>query len=270
MKFDIAWIQTSNSKQYWDWANFLQRHWQIDVLSIDANIKTSWQCDNSEGNFDISGADLETYNTSHIMNDSFMSWKITMTQNHINSIDNIIIKIQKIPKFLLFWNYIKNFPIFSFLLFALLLVIFLVYFWSFWKWLFKIFIIVDVIGMILSIMYFLQRFIRYMFSLLTVNYITYGDVKVIFANKSDISIISNYIVDWLKLLLQDLDVSEILIYKNNIYIKQSNQIYPKDLLWLFDNFFTKKYKSEDYKIDLIKKTYDILIGEKFNTFFIKK
>lgn len=270
MKLNIPWLQSSNSKQYRDWANFLQRHGQIDVLSIDANIKTSWQNETINNNIDISGADVDTYNNSHIMNDSFISRKITVPQELMNSNDNITIKIQRVPKFILFWNYIKNFPIFSFTLFIWLLIIFLIFLWSIGEILFKVFLWIDIIWMALSILYFLQRFIRYMFSLFTVNYIMYEDIKVTFANKNDINLISADLIDWLKILLQDLEVSEILIYKNNIYIQQTNQIYPQDLLWLFDNLLSKRYKTESYKIDIITKTYAILTSENFRNIFIKK
>ena len=248
----------------------MQKHWFIDVLSIDANVKSSRSSNDQNSEFQINGADIDTYNNSHIMNDSFIIWKIVLPESIVKTEDDINIKIQKLPKFIYIWNYIKSFPIFSFIFFIILLIIFNLFLWKIWQILFKILIRVDIIGMFLSILYFGQRFIKYMLSLITVNYVMYDDIKVSFINKNDLNIISWYLISWLKSIFSELDASDILIYNNNIYIKQPNQIYPQDLISLADNLLTKKYKSETQKIDLINSTFSAIRSSNISNLFTKK
>ena len=260
-------LKYSDSKQYRERTDFLHKHWFIDVLSIDANIKTSRSFQNQ--NITINGADVDTYNNSHIMNDSFVVWRILLPIDIINSQDDINIKIQKIPKIIYIWNYIKSLPIFSFIFFILSLVIFNVFLWKIWQVLFKILIRIDIIWMLISILYFGNSFVRYMRGLININYIMYDDIKVSFINKQDLNIISSYLISWLKSTFSKLDVSDILIFKNAIYMKQSNQIYPQDLIWLLDNLLTKKYKTEDQKIESINNTLSTMSSINISDLFKK-
>ena len=270
MELNVIWLKSSNSKQHRDRAGFLQKHWFIDVLSIDANIKTSRKSENIINNTEINWADIDTYNNSHIMNDTFIVRRLSLPSNILNSKDNISIKMQKVPKIIYIWNYIKNFPIFSFVFFIASLVIFKLFLWNIWQLLFKILIWVDIIGMALSILYFWQRFVKYMLSLFTINYVMYDDIKVSFVENDDLNIISSSLILWFKNMFSDIDVSDILIYNNYIYIKQPNQIYPQNLIWLVDNLLTKRYKSDLQKTELISKTFSILSNTDMSSLFIKK
>lgn len=253
-------LLSSKSKQYRDSAIFLQQHGLIDVLSIDANIKNSRQ--NNDPNIYISWADIDTYNNSHMINDSFITRKINIKNTKINPSSSVSIRLQKIPLFIRIRNYIKNFPIFSFILFVLFLLIIP-------GTIGKIFLWIEIIWMSLSIIYFIQRFVKYMYSLISVKYALYGDIKVYYGNRDDLSLINSQFIKTLEQLFKDFDVLDIVLYNNNIYIKQPNQILPTTILWLADNILTKKYKTEEEKEKLVNETFQVINSQEFINLFMQ-
>lgn len=206
-------LQYSNSNDFFpESIDFLQKIGFISILSIDMDIKYSFQ----KANWDtiIQGAEIDTYDNDHMRNDTFFSYKITIPRETTLTRSLLYIKLNQKKSVSLkdIIGFVRSFPMVSLFIFM-----FLAMFIP--GKVGKVIQIINGITLLIFILFFAYKFLRYFFELTKTKSMLMQDHMVTYTNPYDLRIFTKAVKEkiW---FLQQSGVTDIAINRNTVYIKQ--------------------------------------------------
>lgn len=207
------WLQYSSSNDFFpENIEFLQKIGFITILSIDMDIKYSFQKANWATI--IQGAEIDTYDNDHMINDTFFIHKITIPRETNITRSLVSIKLNQKKNVSLkdvIW-FVRSFPMVSLLIF-----IFLAMFIP--GKLGDILQIINAIALLIFILFFAFKFTKYFFELTKTNSTSIQDHMVTYINPHDLKIFTKELKEKIQ-ELQYSGVTDIAIDRNIIYLKQ--------------------------------------------------
>lgn len=207
-------LQYSTSNDFFpETIEFLQKLGFISVLSIDMDIKYSFQKTNRSTI--IQGAEADIYDNDHAVSDTFFIYKITIPRETRITRSLISIKLNQKKSITLkeVFGFIKSFPMVSLLIFMILSLMIPGKIW-------KIIQIVNAITLLIFILFFAYKFIRYFFDLTKRDSKSMQDHMVTYLNPYDLKIFTPALKEQIN-KVQELGVTNIAIDRTTIYLKQS-------------------------------------------------
>lgn len=207
------WLQYSDSNDFFpESIDFLQKIGFVSILSIDMDIKYSFQKANRATI--IQGAEIDTYDNDHIVNDNFFVHKMTIPRETSITRSLLYIKLNQQKSFSIkeVIGFIRSFPMVSLLIFT---VISLFIPWRVWDILQGI----NAIAILIFVLFFAYKFTKYFFELTKTNSKALQDHIVTYLNPYDLRIFTKEVKEkiW---FLQKFGVTDIAIDRNTLYLKQ--------------------------------------------------
>ena len=207
------WLQYSSNNDFFpESIEFLQKIWFVNILCIDMYVKYSFQ-KMSRATL-VQGAEIDTYDNDHMINDTFFVHKITIPRE--TSITRALVYIKLNQKKSMsaqdIISFVKSIPMVSLLLF---------WFLSFlipWT-VGKVLQFVNLIAFLIFLLYFAYKFIRHLLTLTSNKNTAVQDHSVTYINPYDLKIFTKEVKQKIE-ELKDSGVTDIAIDRNNLYFKQ--------------------------------------------------
>ena len=179
------WLQYSSNNDFFpESIEFLQKIWFVNILCIDMYVKYSFQ-KMSRATL-VQGAEIDTYDNDHMINDTFFVHKITIPRE--TSITRALVYIKLNQKKSMsaqdIISFVKSIPMVSLLLF---------WFLSFlipWT-VGKVLQFVNLIAFLIFLLYFAYKFIRHLLTLTRNKNTAVQDHSVTYINPYDLKIDRN-------------------------------------------------------------------------------
>lgn len=207
------WLQYSSSNDFFpENIEFLQKIGFVNILSIDMDIKYSFQKANWATI--IQWAEIDTYDNDHMVNDTFFIHKITIPRETNITRSLVSIKLNQKKNISLkdiVW-FIRSFPMVSLLIFMVLAMFIPGKFGDILQ-------VINAIALLIFMLFFAFKFIKYFFELTKTNSKAFQDHMVTYINPHDLKIFTKELKEkiW---ELQSSGVTDIAIDRNTIYLKQ--------------------------------------------------
>lgn len=253
------WLQYSSSNDFFpEKIEFLQKIGFISILSIDMDIKYSFQKTNWATI--IQGAEIDTYDNDHVINDTFFVHKITIPRetNITRSLVSIKLNQKKNISIKDIAWFIRSFPMVSLLIFMFLGMFIPGKFGDILQ-------IINAIALLIFILFFAFKFTKYFFELTKMNSKALQDHTVTYLNPHDLKIFTKEVKEkiW---TLQNSGVTNIAIDRNIIYLKQD--LIDDDQVSLIGLLFGKKKMIEaENKEKMMQTMIDMLSDQNFLALF---
>ena len=250
------WLQYSESNDFFpETIDFLQRIGFVNILSIDMDIKYSFQKTN--WNTVIQGAEIETYDNDHTINDNFFVHKITIPKETSITRSLVCVKLNRTKSVSLkdiAW-FVRSIPMVSLLIFFVLSVFASFLPWIIWG-IWKFFLIINTIAIIVFLFFFIYKLIKYLFDITKMKNKSLQDNMVTYNNPYDLRIFTKAAKDKINELGQSW-VTDIAIDRNTLYLKQDLIDDSKvSIIWLL--FWKRKPYDSNKKEEIMNATIDIL------------
>lgn len=252
-------LQYANNNSFFpEGIDFLQKIGFVSMLSIDMYVKYSFQKANWSNM--IQGAEIDTYDNDHNINDTFFVHKITLPRRSNITRALVYIALNHNKAFTLkeFASLVKSIPMVSLLILGLLS-----------------FLIPGVVGKILQgvnliaflifILFFAYKFLRYFFELTKSSSMKLQDHRVVYLNPHDLKIFTRHVKEKIN-QLQDYWVTDIALDRNALYLKQ-DLIDTSQTTLLGELFGQKKVFDEARKRATMDQMIDLLSEPEFLALF---
>ncbi|PZM86689.1 MAG: hypothetical protein DLD55_05025 [candidate division SR1 bacterium] len=206
-------LQYSDSNDFFpENIDFLQKIGFVSILSIDMDIKYSFQKANRATI--IQGAEIDTYDNDHTINDSFFVHKMTLPRETSITRSLLYIKLnqQKSVSLKDIISFIRSFPMVSLLIFTLISLFIPGKFGDILQ-------IINVIALLIFILFFAFKFTKYFFELTKTNSKALQDHIVTYLNPYDLRIFTKEVKEKIG-SLQKFGVTDLAIDRNTLYLKQ--------------------------------------------------
>lgn len=253
------WLQYSSSNDFFqENIDFLQKIGFVNILSIDMDIKYSFQKANWATI--IQGAEIDTYDNDHMINDTFFIHKMTIPrETHITrSLVSIKLNQKKNISLKDVVGFVRSFPMVSLLIF-MILAMFIP------GKLGDILQVINAIALLIFVLFFAFKFTKYFFELTKMSSKALQDHMVTYLNPYDLKIFTKEVKEkiW---ELQASGVTDIAIDRNTIYLKQD--LIDDDQVSIIGLLFGKRkpISSEEKEI-IMQRMIDVLSDQKFLALF---
>lgn len=249
-------IAFNDSNLYFPNAETLQsRIWFVNPIDIDVFVQKSFEI--QKENMLMSGAYIKVFNSSHVISDTFLVYKIhpNANQNIFQTKGKITFKLENQWIFSggLIKKILQSMPLISIML--LMFITFLMP-----TNIAKIFGVISLIGMIILIFVYGWKIAKIMYKLLTSKGIDYDGVIVYFENQHDILKIKDTHIQTLK-LLNEINILEIVLVDGVFYLKQ--EVNNISLRQTIINMFKKRNTDDALIVSKIYETMDFLLTDAF-------
>lgn len=252
-------LQYENNNTFFpETIDFLQKIGFVNILSIDMYVKYSFQKANRATM--IQGAEIDTYDNDHLINDTFFIHKITLPKE--KQITRALIYIalnhhRALTAKEITW-FIRSIPMVSLILFSII---------SFFiPWVIgKILQIVNIGAILIFIVFFAYKFLKYFFELTKTNSTTVQDHRVTYLNPHDLKILTKPVKDKIN-ELQNFGVTDIALDRTHLYLKQ-DLIDTSNTSIISELFDKKKVFSEEQKRKIMDQMLEVLSDPTFLDIF---
>ena len=250
------WLQYSESNDFFpETMDFLQKIGFISILSIDMDIKYSFQ--KTSWNTIIQGAEIETYDNDHTINDNFFVHKMTIPWETAITRSLVYIKLNQKKSVSIkdiAW-FVRSFPMVSLLIFFVLSL-----FASFLPWVIwdigKFFLIINSIAIVIFLFFFIYKLIKYVTEITKMWSKSMQDYMITYTNPYDLRIFTKAAKEKISELGKTW-ITDIAINRNTLYIKEDLMDDSKiSLIWLI--FWKRKAISSEEKEKVMNKMIDVL------------
>lgn len=206
-------LQYSTSNDFFpETIEFLQKIGFVSILSIDMDIKYSFQKANRATI--IQGAEIDTYDNDHVINDTFFVHKITIPRQTSLTRALLTIKLNQRKEISIkdIIGFIRSVPMVSLLLFTVLAMFIPGKFGDILQG-------INAIALLIFCLFFAYKFLKYFFELTKMKSTALQDHMVTYLNPYDLKIFSKELKEkiW---DLQHSGVTDIAIDRNTLYLKQ--------------------------------------------------
>ena len=208
------WLQYSENNDFFpETIDFLQKIGFISLLSIDMDIKYSFQKTNRDSI--IQGAEIETYDNDHTINDNFFATKITIQRrtNITRSLLYIKLNQKKSVSIKDIAGFIRSFPMVTL---GFILIIWMLFITTF---LGKFILIFNWIVIFIYLLFFAYKLTKYLFELTKMWSKSMEDYMVTYTNPYDLRIFTKQAKEKFS-ELGKLWITDIAIDRNTLYIKE--------------------------------------------------
>lgn len=202
----------SNNEFFDDKIDFLQKIGFVSILSIDMYVKYSFQKTNR--NTIIQGAEIDTYDNDHMVNDTFFVHKIQLPQNRniSRALVYLSLKHKKAISIKEIVSFTKSIPFVSLLFFAILT--------AFIPWVIgKILQGINMIAILIFLFFFAYKFLQYFRNLTRMNSTSLQDHRLTYLNPIDLKLFTKTIKEKIE-QLQNFWVTDVALDRNTLYFKQ--------------------------------------------------
>lgn len=244
------WLQYSTSNDFFsENIEFLQKIGFVSILSIDMDIKYSFQKANRDTI--IQGAEVDTYDNDHVINDTFFIHQITIPKetNLTRSLVYIKLNQKKAMSIKDVVGFVRSFPMVSLLIFSIITMFIP-------GKLGDILQIINAIALLIFCLFFAVKFLKYFFELTKTNSKAFDDHMVTYLNPYDLKIFTKNFKEkiW---IFQEYGVTDIAIDRNTIYLKQD--LVDDSKVSILGQLFGKKESfSEKKKEKIMQNMIDLL------------
>ena len=250
------WLQYSESNDFFpETMDFLQKIGFISILSIDMDIKYSFQ--KTSWNTIIQGAEIETYDNDHTINDNFFVHKMTIPWETAITRSLVYVKLNQKKSVSIkdIAGFVRSFPMVSLLIFFVLSL-----FASFLPWVIwgigKFFLIINSIAIVIFLFFFIYKLIKYVTEITKMWSKSMQDYMITYTNPYDLRIFTKAAKDKISELGKTW-ITDIAINRNTLYIKEDLMDDSKiSLIWLI--FWKRKAISSEEKEKVMNKMIDVL------------
>lgn len=250
------WLQYSESNDFFpETMDFLQKIGFVSILSIDMDIKYSFQ--KTSWNTIIQGAEIETYDNDHTINDNFFVHKMTIPWETAITRSLVYIKLNQKKSVSIkdIAGFVRSFPMVSLLIFFVLSL-----FASFLPWVIwgigKFFLIINSIAIVIFLFFFIYKLIKYVTEITKMWSKSMQDYMITYTNPYDLRIFTKAAKDKISELGKTW-ITDIAINRNTLYIKEDLMDDSKiSLIWLI--FWKRKAISSEEKEKVMDKMIDVL------------
>ena len=228
------WLQYSESNDFFpETMDFLQKIGFVSILSIDMDIKYSFQ--KTSWNTIIQGAEIETYDNDHTINDNFFVHKMTIPWETAITRSLVYVKLNQKKSVSIkdIAGFVRSFPMVSLLIFFVLSL-----FASFLPWV------------------IIYKLIKYVTEITKMWSKSMQDYMITYTNPYDLRIFTKAAKDKISELGKTW-ITDIAINRNTLYIKEDLMDDSKiSLIWLI--FWKRKAISSEEKEKVMDKMIDVL------------
>lgn len=250
------WLQYSESNDFFpETMDFLQKIGFVSILSIDMDIKYSFQ--KTSWNTIIQGAEIETYDNDHTINDNFFVHKMTIPWETAITRSLVYVKLNQKKSVSIkdIAGFVRSFPMVSLLIFFVLSL-----FASFLPWVIwgigKFFLIINSIAIVIFLFFFIYKLIKYVTEITKMWSKSMQDYMITYTNPYDLKIFTKAAKDKISELGKTW-ITDIAINRNTLYIKEDLMDDSKiSLIWLI--FWKRKAISSEEKEKVMDKMIDVL------------
>ena len=250
------WLQYSESNDFFpETMDFLQKIGFVSILSIDMDIKYSFQ--KTSWNTIIQGAEIETYDNDHTINDNFFVHKMTIPWETAITRSLVYVKLNQKKSVSIkdIAGFVRSFPMVSLLIFFVLSL-----FASFLPWVIwgigKFFLIINSIAIVIFLFFFIYKLIKYVTEITKMWSKSMQDYMITYTNPYDLRIFTKAAKDKISELGKTW-ITDIAINRNTLYIKEDLMDDSKiSLIWLI--FWKRKAISSEEKEKVMDKMIDVL------------
>lgn len=245
------WLQYSENNDFFtETMEFLQKIGFISILSIDMDIKYSFQ----KASWDtiIQWAEIETYDNDHTINDNFFVHKMTIPRetNITRSLLYVKLNQKKSVSIKDIAGFIRSFPMVTFIFILLISLLFI----STFLW--KFILIFNGIVLFIYILFFAYKLTKYLLELTKMWSKSMQDYMVTYTNPYDLRIFTKAAKEKFS-ELGKAGITDIAIDRNTLYIKEDLMDDSKvSMLGLI--FGKRKTVSAEEKEKIMDKMIDIL------------
>ena len=251
-------LQFSSSKLYFQYQNqLLQKIWFISPMSIDINFKYTFQ--EVQNFYFIEWWEFEWLTADHEVYEQWIIYKIGFLNPKFKNVEHLSLDLKKSAIYdnLLLWSLLKWFLWWGI---AFLLLWRLAYKFQWGQVLLRL----NVIGAWVLLAFYIWKIARVLFKLLfKTKRVEYGWFMVNYVNQSDALMISSDVIELLKKMNEEYQITKFCYTWNCIYLLQDIH----ERIWL-DGIFTRKIYSEQKKADLQQRTMSFIHQEEFLSQFI--
>lgn len=244
------WLQYSESNDFFpETIDFLQKIGFISILSIDMDIKYSFQKTN--WNTVIQGAEIETYDNDHMINDNFFVHKITIPKETSITRSLVYIKLHKQKSFTIkdFAGFVRSIPMVSLLIFFLITLIIPWVVGTFFRW-------ISWIALFIFLIFFVYKLLKYFFEITKMKNQSIQDNMVTYNNPYDLRIFTKAAKEKINELWASW-VTDIAIDRNTLYLKQ-DLIDDSKVSIIGLLFWKRKQYDSAKKEEIMNATIDVL------------
>lgn len=248
----------SNNEFFDEKIDFLQKIGFVNMLSIDMYVKYSFQ----KANWDtlIQGAEIDTYDNDHMINDTFFVHKIQLPRktNITRALIYIALKQNKTITLQDVISFSKSLPMVSLLLFG-------VFFAFIPGTIGDILQGLNWIAFLIFLIYFAYQFVKYLLSLTRMKSSTVQDHRVTYLNPHDLKIFTKEVKAMIN-QLQTFWVTDIALDRDMLYLKQDLIDTSKSSI-LSELFSRRRVFDDMKKRQIMEQMIDILSQPSFLALF---
>lgn len=239
----------SNNEFFDDKIEFLQKIWFVSLLSIDMYVKYSFQKTNRDTI--IQGAEIDTYDNDHMVNDTFFVHKIQLPhqRNISRALVYISLKHKKAMTLKEVIGFSKSIPMFSLLIFGIITAFI-------GGVIGKILQGITLISILIFLLFFAYKFWQYFRSLTRMNSTSLQDHRLTYLNPHDLKLFTKEIKEKIE-QLQAFGVTDIALDRNVLYFKQ-DLIDTSESSILSELLGKKKVFDAEKKKQIMEQMIDIL------------
>lgn len=248
----------SNNEFFEDKIDFLQKIGFVSILSIDMYVKYSFQKANRDTI--IQGAEIDTYDNDHMVNDTFFVHKIQLPQqrNISRALVYISLKHKKALTLKEVLSFTKSIPVVSLILFTMIS--------AFIPGIIgKTLQGINLIAILIFILFFAYKFLQYFRTLTWMNSTSLQDHRITYLNPHDLKLFTKEIKEKIE-KLQDFWVTDIALDRNVLYFKQ-DLIDNSESSILSELLGRKKVFEAEKKRQIMEQMIDILSQENILALF---
>ena len=251
----------SNNDFFAEGMDFLQKISFVSMLSVDMYVKYSFQKVNRSNI--IQGAEIDTYDNDHMVNDTFFVHKIKLPEETFLTHALVYIQLNHNKAMTLkeIASISRSIPMVSLFIFTILF-----------------FLIPGVIGRILQgisliailifILFFAYKFLNYFYQTSRNKTTDLQAHKVTYLNPRDLSLFTPQVKQKIE-QLQLVGVTDIAVDRNMLYLKQDLlDIQDTTLIW--ELFGSRKMVDENQKKRIMDQMIDLLSDQNFLDLFIEQ
>lgn len=255
------WLQFSNSNDFFlHPMNFLQKIGFSNILSIDMFVKYSFQ--KASWQTIIQGAEIETYNNDHNINDRFFAYSLTIPRETPITRSLLTAKLNQKKNISLgdFSTFIKSMPLFGLFLFAILFSLIPGKIWTILQGITRI-------SIAIFTLYYGYKFIFYLINLTKSSSTRQDDHIINYINPKDLTLLTPKVRELLENLAK-IGVSNVAIDRNTLYLKQE-LIKSGETNLIKELFAKKEHYSEKEKDKIMKDMIDMIGDPEFLALFLE-
>lgn len=252
---------STNNDFFVEGIDFLQKIGFVSMLSIDMYVKYSFQKANRSNL--IQGAEIDTYDNDHEVNDTFFVHKVHLPQKTLltNALVYIQLNHNKAMNTREIASVLRSIPGFSIFLFAFLFALIPGVLGSILQG-------ISMVAILIFLLFFAYKFFRYFLMLARTKTQNLQDHKVTYINPRDLAIFTPALKEKI-LQLDAVGVTDIAIDRNMLYLKQ-DLVDMKQSSLLAEFLGQRKLFDENQKKIIMEQMIDVLSDQDFLALFTKE